>query len=141
MNDHVRLHATAVAFDGKGVLITGRSGSGKSSLALQLMAIGFTLIADDQTDVTRQADRLWASAPPAIKGMIEARGVGILHADATEAEIVLAIDLDQVERDRLPHRHSLTCLGLTLPCLHSVDTATWPAAILQYLKAGRKEPE
>jgi len=80
MNDHVRLHATAVAFEGKGVLITGRSGSGKSSLALQLMAIGHTLIADDQTDVTRHADRLWASAPPSIKGMIEARGVGILHA-------------------------------------------------------------
>ena len=141
MTDHVRLHATAVALEGKGVLITGQSGTGKSSLALQLMALGCTLVADDQTDVTRQGDRLWASAPASITGIIEARGVGILHADVTNAEIVLAIDLDQLERDRLPHRHSLTCLGLTLPCLHSVDTASWPAAILQYLKGGRKEPQ
>jgi len=42
------IHASCVAVDGKGLLITGASGSGKSALALQLMAFGAHLIADDR---------------------------------------------------------------------------------------------
>lgn len=141
MAERTCLHATSVALDGEGVLITGASGRGKSSLALQLMALGCTLISDDQTELTRRDDLLWATAPAAIKGMIEARGVGLLQADTTEAAIDLVIDLDQTERDRLPHRHEVTILGLTRPCLHSGTTQAWPAAIIQYLKRGRLEPQ
>ncbi|WP_299722993.1 HPr kinase/phosphatase C-terminal domain-containing protein [uncultured Tateyamaria sp.] len=141
MADRTRLHASSVALDGKGVLITGASGSGKSSLALQLMAMGCTLVADDQTELARQDDLLWASAPTAILGVIEARGVGLLHADTTVAAIDLVIDLDQKERDRLPQRHEVTILGLTRPCLHNAASDAWPAAIIQYLQRGRQEPQ
>ncbi|MEP4636984.1 MAG: HPr kinase/phosphatase C-terminal domain-containing protein [Yoonia sp.] len=134
------IHATSVALNGRGLLIMGRSGSGKSTLGLQLMALGCTLISDDQTELMRREDVLWASAPATIKGLVEARGVGLLQADTTEAEIRLAVDLDQHERDRLPHRHSVTLLGLERPCLHSVANAAWPAAILQCLKEERAEP-
>lgn len=141
MAERTLLHATSVALGGKGLLILGSSGSGKSALALQLMALGCTLIADDQTALLRDGDVLWASAPATIKGMIEARGVGLLRAEATEAPIDLVVDLDQTERDRLPHRHNVTLLGLQRPCLHSAPSAAWPAALVQYLKHGRREPE
>ncbi|MEP1200105.1 HPr kinase/phosphorylase [Tateyamaria sp.] len=140
MAEHVLIHATSVALNGRGLLIMGGSGSGKSSLGLQLLALGCTLISDDQTELARRDDGLWASAPASIKGLIEARGVGLLRAESTEAEVTLVVDLDQHERDRLPHRHSVTLLGLERPCLHSVASAAWPAAIFQCLKEGRAEP-
>ena len=48
------LHASTVALDGRAVLISGPSGSGKSDLALRLLDRGFTLVSDDQTIVRRR---------------------------------------------------------------------------------------
>lgn len=141
MTDQTRLHATAIAFEDKGTLIIGASGSGKSSLALRLMALGCQLISDDQTELSRRGVMLWASAPAAIRGLIEARGVGLLQAASTEAAIELVVDLDQIETERLPNMHQREFLGLTRPCFHKADSAAWPAAILQYLKGARQEPK
>lgn len=138
MSDATCLHATAVALGGKAVLITGASGSGKSSLALELMALGCQLVSDDQTALERTGDAIRASAPAAIRGLIEARGVGLLRAEATEGDVVLVIDLDQVEAERLPPPRTTQILGLRLPCLQKVVSPAFPAAILQYLKAGRE---
>ena len=132
------LHGTAVALDGRGVLITGPSGSGKSALALQLMAFGAQLIADDQVVIRREGDQVFASAPDAIRGLIEARFVGILRADPCEAALILSVDLGQREADRMPQiRHSFV-LGLPLPLVLGQDGPHLPASILQYLKAGRQ---
>lgn len=136
-----RLHASAVAIAGRGALILGASGSGKSSLALQLMAFGATLISDDQTEIWRDGKRLKARAPAAISGLIEARGVGLLKARAEPADIVVAIDLDTVETDRLPPARNITLLDLPVPLLQKVESAAWPAALAQYLTFGRSVPE
>ena len=69
----MQLHATTIALDGAGLLILGPSGSGKSSLALQLMAAGAVLVADDRTDLCRQGDAIVASCPPALLGRIGGR--------------------------------------------------------------------
>jgi len=79
-----RLHATTVAIDGLAVLIEGRSGSGKSDLALRLIDRGATLVSDDQTLVMRAGKMLRARAPATIAGRLEVRGIGILgfaHVD------------------------------------------------------------
>jgi len=140
MTDTVCVHGSAVALHGRGVLITGASGSGKSSLALTLMAFGATLVADDRTELWTQDDAVWARAPETINGLIEARGTGLLTADAQPARVVVVVDMDRIEAQRLPLMHTARYLGLTLPVLHKVESPAWPAAILQYLKGSRRDP-
>jgi HPr kinase/phosphorylase len=136
--DRVNLHGSCVALSGRGVLILGPSGTGKSALALVLMAYGCDLVSDDRTDVTLRDGALEATAPDAIEGRIEARGVGLLRADAVKsARLVLAVDLAHLESARLPQPRHYPVLGIGLPLLHRVESAHFPAAILQYLKAGR----
>ncbi|KDB02642.1 HPr kinase [Defluviimonas sp. 20V17] len=127
-----------MALDGRGVLILGPSGAGKSGLALQLMALGARLVADDRTRLSARAGSLIARAPAAIAGRIEARGLGILAADAVgEAVVALAVDLGQTETDRLPPDRRLTLMGCTVPLCHGISSGHFPAAIVQYLRAGR----
>ncbi|MTH77248.1 HPr kinase/phosphorylase [Paracoccus aestuariivivens] len=132
------LHASCVAKNRRALLILGASGSGKSTLALQLMALGAGLVADDRTMLTKDDLRLIADCPEAIRGRIEARGVGILNADpAGPAEVVLAVDLDRPEPDRLPpHRH-IDFLGRKLPLVLGKGRDHLASALLQYLVAGR----
>jgi HPr kinase/phosphorylase len=137
-NDPGTIHATCVALNGQGVLILGPSGSGKSALALQLMSLGCALVGDDRIILTPQDGILTARAPAALKGRIEARGVGILAAEtAPRARIAFAIDLAQTETDRLPPERHVTIQGCSIPLVHRVESAHFPAAILQYLSAGR----
>ena len=121
-------HASTVAVDGRAVLISGPSGSGKSDLALRLLDRGFTLVSDDQTIVRRDGDRLLASAPPTIKGKLEIRGVGIVEMETvTDVPVALYVELTS-EIVRLPDdRRERPVLGVNLPLI-SVDAQTASAA-------------
>ena len=66
----LNLHGSAVALEGRGLLILGASGTGKSALALRMMAHGARLVADDRVVLARRGDALIASAPPALRGTI-----------------------------------------------------------------------
>lgn len=132
------IHASAVALNGVAVCITGGSGTGKSSLALQLMGFGAALVSDDGCRIWREGDNLLVDAPAAIRGQIEARGVGILSAaSAGPVRLGLWVDLEQEEEHRLPPRREKVCLGVSLPIVHNVRAQHFAAAILQYLRAGR----
>ena len=134
-------HASCVALNGRGLLILGRSGAGKSGLALELMARGATLVSDDRTVLTRRGDAVIASAPAAIAGLIEARGIGLLRADVlADAPVFALIDLDQREPDRLPQvRHSIV-LGCPVILLLRPDAPQFAAGLLQFLRTGQRIP-
>lgn len=95
-----RLHASSVAIDGRALLITGRSGAGKSDLALRLIDRGAALVSDDYTMVRRIGGRLLATAPQTIEGGMEVRGIGLIALDAVrDVPVALIVDLDRpVER-------------------------------------------
>lgn len=122
------MHASTVAVDGRAVLISGPSGSGKSDLTLRLLDRGFTLVSDDQTIVRREADRLIASAPPNIKGKLEIRGIGIVEME-TVADVPVALYVELTsEIVRLPDdRRERPVLNVNLPLI-SVDAQTASAA-------------
>ena len=122
------IHASTVATNGRAVLISGPSGSGKSDLALRLLDRGFTLVSDDQTIVRRDGDRLVSSAPPNIKGKLEIRGIGIVDMD-TVADVPVALYVELTsEIVRLPDdRRERPVLGVNLPLI-SVDAQTASAA-------------
>jgi hypothetical protein len=99
----VVLQASAVSIGGAALLIEGPPGSGKSSLALALIDRGAGLIGDDGVTLTAEADRLLASTPPRIAGLIEVRGVGLMRlAPAPPAPVALILALGGPEPTRLP---------------------------------------
>jgi hypothetical protein len=90
----VLANVTCVAIDGRGVLIRGAPGSGKSSLALALIDRGATLVGDDGITLDRREGRVWAAPPPVTAGKLEVRNVGIVDIGPTEAPLALVIRLD-----------------------------------------------
>lgn len=134
----ITLHATCVALGPRGILIRGASGAGKSALALQLMAHGAQLVADDQTILTRQDDAIFATCPPNLRGMIEARGIGLLAAKPRKtAKICLIVDLDQIETDRLPPKRNSDLMGVPIDLVFGSTSGHLPYGVLQYARAGR----
>lgn len=135
--DSCTLHASTVALDGQAIVIEGPSGSGKSALALDLLARGADLIADDATEVVARGGKLWAQAPATLPAAIEARGIGLLKARlAPPAPIAMFIDLGVSATARLPeiqHRH---LLGHQVILLHKADGAHVPSALVQYVRGG-----
>ncbi len=110
----VLIHATSVALgpalqqfggpDGFAVLLTGEPGSGKSDVALRLIAEGGRLISDDQTSLSTDGSVLFAQGVDNILGQIEIRGIGIIKLDhAPKAPIALVVNLDRsAAPERLP---------------------------------------
>lgn len=119
------VHASAVMVGDQAVLIRGPSGSGKSSLAFELILAGragllpkAVLIGDDRVRLTIRAIELIVSPVSELAGMIEIRGLGIRRVDCLdEAGVGLVVDLDAPDAERLPPPEALRTeiSGVALP--------------------------
>jgi len=131
------VHATAVALGGEAVLLCGPSGSGKSDLALRLVDEGARLVADDQTRLVRRDQELWASAPGAIRDLLEVRGLGLVRLPAVDqARVALVVELvPGAAIERHPEPDAAALLGLSVPRLQlDATTASAPAKIRTALR-------
>ncbi len=139
------VHASAVLIGESGVLIRGRSGSGKSSLALALNEAGaraglFTrLIGDDRVGLRLRGEKALVSPHPRIEGLIERRGVGLESASFEACAVLrLVADLEPAEPPRLPpaETEKVEILGIALPRLHLPErqTALSVAKIMAFLQ-------
>ena len=108
----VNLHGTAVAVGGRAVLLRGRSGAGKSDLALRLIALGPgplladapRLVADDRVIASPSGTGVIVSSPAALQGLLEVRGIGIVRVPfIAAADLALVADLVEPSAiERLP---------------------------------------
>jgi HPr kinase/phosphorylase len=135
MSETLLVHATAVAIEKDAVLLRGPPGAGKSDLALRLIDGGARLVADDQVVLRRRGDRVWASAPGVIAGLIEIRGVGIVEIERVEAApLALVVDLLPSGRiERMPEDRLESVLGLDIPLIGLSAFESSAAAKLRFV--------
>jgi HPr kinase/phosphorylase len=112
-----QLHATCIALNGKGVLLRGASGSGKSDFALRLINQGAVLVADDRVDIECQEGQLVAYVPENLAGKLEVRGIGIVNLPhERDCPLVIVVDLVPPEQvERMPEAATTDILGHPLP--------------------------
>ncbi len=120
--------ATAIAINEKAVLLEGKSGVGKSDLALRLIGRGATLISDDYVTLEPKSGKLVASPPTQIAGKLEVRGIGIKTVPFLKhipVELVIAL-VPRAEVPRMPEKECIEIQGFRLPkfVLHSFDASS-----------------
>ena len=113
----VLANVTCVAIGERGVLIEGEPGSGKSSLALALIDRGAVLIGDDGVTLEVREERLWASPPPNIAGLLEVRNVGLVTMPTASAPLALVIRLDSQAPRWVDDVEQVKLAGHSLPLL------------------------
>ncbi len=109
----VLVHASCVALAGKGVLLRGAPGAGKSDLALRLIEGGARLVADDQVALTSSGEALLAAPPSRIAGLLEVRGIGIVSMEFVhQCPVQLVVDLVQPDAvERMPEAATVELCG------------------------------
>ena len=130
--EDVRLHlATCVSIGGRGLMIEGSPGVGKSSLALALIDRGALLVGDDGVAVERAGDRLLARPAPATTGLMEVRGLGLLTMPTVAVvPIALVLVLDRDAPRFITEAEPADRHGVTLPLIR-----LWPDSPVLALRA------
>ncbi len=110
------LHTSCIAIGARAVLIEGRSGAGKSDLALRLIDRGAQLVSDDYTILQRTGQSLIATAPATIAGKIEVRGLGIIDMPFVDRVPVAMLIMLADDPERMPLDHqSRKIAGVEIP--------------------------
>ena len=130
---HIMRHGILLDVYGVGVLLTGKSGVGKSEAALELIKRGHQLVADDVVDICRiSEERLIGTCPERIRNLMEIRGIGVIDIQAMfgigavsfSKSIDLIMELtgsDSEEKEPLDRigleDRFVEILGVSVPCL------------------------
>jgi serine kinase of HPr protein (carbohydrate metabolism regulator) len=118
MSERKLIHATLVQLQGKGILLTGKSGSGKSDLALRLIENkGAKLIADDMVEICEQNGKIIGCVPQNLSGLLEVRGVGIVkypYLESSAVDMFVALQDTPEKVDRMPIIAKEVILGLEI---------------------------
>ena len=123
--------ATCVAIGGRGVLIEGEPGAGKSSLALALLDRGAELVGDDSLLIEGRDGMLWAHPHPATRGLLEVRNLGLLSRPVREeSAVALVLRLDDSAPRFIDAAENCTLLGIAIP-----QVRLWPGGPVLHLKA------
>ncbi len=101
-------HGVLMEVFGVGILLTGKSGVGKSETAMELIKRGHRLIADDNVIIKEIANKLYGTAPDIIRYFMELRGIGIINVKSMygsgsvldEKEIQLIIQLENWQQGK-----------------------------------------
>ena len=102
--------------NGSGVLIVGSSGSGKSSLAINMLALGSKLVADDQCELVKKNNRFSVSKPASLPNSIEIRGVGLVSVPmVVETSLDWVVNMDEAEKERMPDLRFTEIDGYKIP--------------------------
>ena len=112
------VHATCVELNKNGILLLGKSGAGKSDVALRLIRReNALLVADDRVDLTVFQNQIKATCPNNLEGLLEIRGIGICQMPFQKQTLIrLAVQLTEAaEVERLPQESSYIFEGVTVP--------------------------
>ena len=113
------LHASSIDVAGKGALIVGKSGFGKSSLAIKLIALGADLVSDDQTLLKRIDKKIFLSKPKTTPNAIEARGLGLISIPPVQkSELFYFVELTSESSARLPPVYNNFCFGVPIRLIY-----------------------
>ena len=138
-NNSKILHASSVEIDGKGVVILGKSGSGKSNLAIKLISMGAKLISDDQTYFKLKDNKIIISKPKTTPNFIEARGIGLIKTPMVmSAKLFCFVNITNIELERLPYEEKKYCFGKKIKMIGFNPTYNNESALFLSLRYGVK---
>ena len=123
------IHGGLLSIYGKGVLIRGESGMGKSESALELIKRGHLLVADDRVDCYRIHNKIVGKAPELLREMLEIRGIGVINVSRMfgvssvlpKAEINFQVNLEPWKADQdydrvgIEEKKHENILGIDIP--------------------------
>jgi serine kinase of HPr protein (carbohydrate metabolism regulator) len=123
--------ASCVAIGGRGVLIEGAPGSGKSSLVLALLDRGAEFVGDDSLLVEARDGKLHVHPHPETAGLLEVRNLGLITRPVrADVAVALVLRLEEDAPRFIDAAEQCAILGVPLPLVR-----LWPGSPVQHLKA------